>query len=223
MWTLERHHSHKWLIIIQADDRKRWYLAEPSPLWYHGVTLSLGFAGPSKPPEINWSSKAEHSHHKKLRSKAILSQKEWKHAQANRPIIASSPITQPKITYSDNTIFCNTDATWRTYHKAAGLSWIFTDQNSQELHRASTPQANVSSACMAEALAIREALIQTSSLQFTNICRARQSNHHEKTIDETLQNFIEHRLAGVLPFLPFPFVFLHLHSTGSQWPIGPIS
>ncbi|CAN7053746.1 unnamed protein product [Brassica rapa subsp. trilocularis] len=33
------------------------------------------------------------------------------------------------------------------------------DQNSQELYRASTPQANVSSACMAEALAIREALI----------------------------------------------------------------
>lgn len=102
--------------------------------------------------------------------KAILSQKEWEQAQANRPSTALPVTTLPRIICNEDTVFCNTDAAWRSDRKAAGLSWIFTDRNAQELHKASTPQANVSSACMAEALAIREALIQASSLQFTNIC-----------------------------------------------------
>lgn len=102
--------------------------------------------------------------------KAILSQKEWEEAQANRLIQTPILTTRPNLAPNEATVFCNTDAAWRSDHKAAGLGWIFTNRNSQELHRASTPHQNVSSACMGEALAIREALIQAASLQFTNIC-----------------------------------------------------
>lgn len=54
--------------------------------------------------------------------------------------------------------------------RAAGLAWIFTDPNSREILRGSTVQNFVSSPCMAEALAIREALLQAASNNYHHIC-----------------------------------------------------
>ncbi|KAF2540736.1 hypothetical protein F2Q70_00034381 [Brassica cretica] len=55
---------------------------------------------------------------------------------------------------TDLTMFCNTDAAWRSDLMAAGMGWIFTDRHNQEISRATASQFNVTSACMAEALAI---------------------------------------------------------------------
>ncbi|CAG7898132.1 unnamed protein product [Brassica rapa] len=68
------------------------------------------------------------------------------------------------------TIFCNTDAAWKSDTKAAGLGWIFTDENGHELTRGSSAQHHVSSALMAETLAVREALIHAATLNLTKIC-----------------------------------------------------
>ncbi|XP_018454031.1 uncharacterized protein LOC108825204 [Raphanus sativus] len=102
--------------------------------------------------------------------KAISSQREWELAQTNGPIKTPPLLPRPPLRQDDATIFCNTDAAWRANRQLAGLGWILTDRDSTELHRASKPASNVSSACMAEALAIREALLHASSLQHTNIC-----------------------------------------------------
>ncbi|KAG2281799.1 hypothetical protein Bca52824_053019 [Brassica carinata] len=67
-------------------------------------------------------------------------------------------------------VFCNTDASWKGGIQSAGLAWIFTDHEAKELHRGSSAQDLVSSPCMAEALAIREALLQAVALNYRHIC-----------------------------------------------------
>lgn len=104
-------------------------------------------------------------------TKAISLCREWENAQTperSAPHTHSSPLQSPVI--DSLTVICNTDAAWRSDQKAAGLGWIFSDQDSVELNRASRLQHHVSSACMAEALAIREALLHASSLNINQIC-----------------------------------------------------
>ncbi|KAF2531978.1 hypothetical protein F2Q70_00032164 [Brassica cretica] len=52
----------------------------------------------------------------------------------------------------------------------AGMGWILTYRHGQEISRATASQLNVTSVCMAEALAIREALINASTQHITHIC-----------------------------------------------------
>ncbi|KAF2593070.1 hypothetical protein F2Q70_00044904 [Brassica cretica] len=63
------------------------------------------------------------------------------------------------------------DAAWRLDPKSAGLAWMFTDltSQSQEFNRGSTAQDYVSSALMAEGLAIRKALQHAISLNYAHI------------------------------------------------------
>lgn len=97
--------------------------------------------------------------------------KEWELAQ---PLKKEST---PKSSYqyqepveTSREIICNTDASWKGGIRSAGLAWIFTDPSSQELQRGSSAQDFVSSPCMAEALAIREALLQAASLNYHHFC-----------------------------------------------------
>lgn len=60
-------------------------------------------------------------------------------------------------------------------HKTAGKGWIFTDNEGQELTRGSSAQSHVSYALMIEALVVREALIDASSLNLTQICLRKDS------------------------------------------------
>lgn len=92
-----------------------------------------------------------------------------------------TPSLQLSLT-NESTIFCNTDAAWRSDQQAAGLSWIFTDRQTQVLHQGSIGQRNVPSAYMAEALAIREALIQASSYNYTDICLRTDSQELARAI-----------------------------------------
>ncbi|XP_013674011.1 uncharacterized protein LOC106378429 [Brassica napus] len=117
--------------------------------------------------------------------KAITSQKEWEQAQSNRPKTTTNRDLTPSLQLSltnESTIFCNTDATWRSDQQAAGLGWIFTDRHTQVLHQGSIGQRNVPSAYMVEALAIREALIQASSYNYTDICLRTDSQELARAI-----------------------------------------
>ncbi|KAF3521414.1 hypothetical protein F2Q69_00046585 [Brassica cretica] len=104
-------------------------------------------------------------------SKALGSLKEWEAAQPTTQ--ESKQNYSPRChasTENSMEIFCNTDASWKGGIQSAGLAWIFTDPASKELHRGSAAQDFVSSPCMAEALAIREALLQAASLNYRHIC-----------------------------------------------------
>lgn len=124
---------------------------------------------------------------------------------------------------NDSTIFCNTDAVWRSDQRAAGLAWIFSDREAHELHRGSTAQAHVSSPRMAEALAIREALIQASILNFTNICLCTDSQELARAISSRRRSM---DLFGILsdidslafsassPFSTISFVYISRSCNG---------
>ncbi|XP_013625621.1 PREDICTED: uncharacterized protein LOC106331755 [Brassica oleracea var. oleracea] len=117
--------------------------------------------------------------------KAITSQKKWEQAQSNRPETTTNRDLTPSLQLSlinESTIFCNTDAAWRSDQQAAGLGWIFIDRHTQVLHQGSIGQRNVPSAYMAEALAIREALIQASSYNYTDICLRTDSQELARAI-----------------------------------------
>ncbi|KAF3578998.1 hypothetical protein DY000_02029628 [Brassica cretica] len=104
-------------------------------------------------------------------TKAIGSLKEWELAQPpKKETIPKSPHHNHAPVETSREIICNTDASWKGGIKSAGLAWIFTDPSSQELQRGSCAQDFVSSPCMAEALTIREALLQAASLNYHHIC-----------------------------------------------------
>uniref|UniRef100_A0A0D3D078 Nuclear transcription factor Y subunit n=1 Tax=Brassica oleracea var. oleracea TaxID=109376 RepID=A0A0D3D078_BRAOL len=67
------------------------------------------------------------------------------------------------------TIFCNTDAAWKSDSGTGGLAWIFSNQDGSEVGRGSSFQDHISSACMAEALAIRQALLSAIDLNINHI------------------------------------------------------
>ncbi|CAN6832263.1 unnamed protein product [Brassica oleracea] len=104
-------------------------------------------------------------------TRALGALKEWESAQPikQNPNPKNLPITRDAVGYLLE-IICNTDASWKGGTRSAGLAWIFTDFASEELHRGSSAQNFVSSPCMAEALAIREALLQAASLNYRHIC-----------------------------------------------------
>ena len=64
---------------------------------------------------------------------------------------------------------CHTDAAWNKDHKVAGLAWICSSPDSIEMSRGSSLQGAVSSPIVAEALAIRAALLHASALSYKRI------------------------------------------------------
>ncbi|KAF2587907.1 hypothetical protein F2Q70_00040821 [Brassica cretica] len=102
--------------------------------------------------------------------KAIKAAREWEAAQlAPQKALKLNLRSTPEKELPPNTITCNTDAAWIASSIKAGFGWIFFDSSDMEIHRGSSNQLHVSSACMAEALAVREALLHASSLGFTKI------------------------------------------------------
>ncbi|CAF1919732.1 BnaCnng22270D [Brassica napus] len=97
---------------------------------------------------------------------------EWESAQPNRPTAALKPqplsLLPRSTTISTTSTVCNTDASWKS--GSAGLAWIFSDHTGTELSRKSISLEHVSSPIMAEALAIRGALLHATSTNITYIC-----------------------------------------------------
>ena len=115
--------------------------------------------------------------------KAILAIKEWKQAQLTLPQVATTSPYRPKQgSCSLSTIYCNTDAALRSDSKFLGLAWIFTER--QELDRGSLAQDRVSSAIMANALAIRIALLHAASCNYTHIWLCSDSQGLVRTITQ---------------------------------------
>lgn len=101
----------------------------------------------------------------------IYASKEWESAQQATKQRSPLPIAPlPTVVMPPDTSFCNTDDSWKRDTKLARLGWVFRNQEGIELNRGSSFQDHVSSALLAEALAIQEALIHASSLNITNIC-----------------------------------------------------
>ncbi|XP_056862293.1 uncharacterized protein LOC130509975 [Raphanus sativus] len=102
-------------------------------------------------------------------SKALRAALEWEHAQP--PVAATihrnHRLSQP-IDLSPSTMICNTDGAWRVESRQAGTGWIFTSPTGA-ITRGGKSHLNVSSALMAEALAVRDALMHASALGFTSI------------------------------------------------------
>ena len=111
--------------------------------------------------------------------RAILALKEWENAQPPR-INTNKPSLRPPHQHlhrssedsplNNQEIYCNTDAAWISTSRTAGLAWIFLDRNQMELDRRSKVQTAVTSPCMGEALAIREALLHAASQNYSTIC-----------------------------------------------------
>ncbi|KAF3601830.1 hypothetical protein F2Q69_00037881 [Brassica cretica] len=99
--------------------------------------------------------------------------KEWDQAQLqiNRPTTSQSIINQPHVHQRPNphTLFCNTDAAWQSMTGKAGMVWVFTNQEGLEVTHGNLSQDHVSSALMAEALAVRNALLRAIDLNFNSI------------------------------------------------------
>ncbi|KAF3561030.1 hypothetical protein DY000_02019851 [Brassica cretica] len=104
--------------------------------------------------------------------KAIIAIKEWDQVQQrlNKPPLPLQPLhTQSPQPHHSQISICNTDAAWRVDSWNGGLAWIFTDQEGTELNCGSLFQDHISSACMAEALAVRYALLHAMDLNINHI------------------------------------------------------
>ena len=77
---------------------------------------------------------------------SICAMREWESAQSSLPSAALKqlPPTPPPI-IPTATIFCNTDAAWKSDSNSAGLAWIFSDQSGLEIARSSSAQDHVAS------------------------------------------------------------------------------
>lgn len=139
---------------------------------------------------------------------ALLALKEWEAAQPPRPQTSNQrPLQQPQASPNRSEIYCNTDASWSPISKEAGLAWIFMDSEAIELNRGFSKQTAVSSSCMGEALAIREALLQAASRNYPNICIRTDSQVLTQAITSCRHTM---ELYGVLSPISTSFPFLHL-------------
>lgn len=99
---------------------------------------------------------------KRLRSGTWLLKK----PKAINPMIS----TTPRIPYQkkENLTICHTDVAWLASSEKAGLGWTFQLRQNQRLdHAMALP--NVSSALAAEALAIREAILQAKAMKINDL------------------------------------------------------
>ena len=107
-------------------------------------------------------------------TKALKTAREWAQAQEGltkqhqQPITKLIPHRRQELDISDLTV-CFTDAAWDKASNKAGLAWTFNQQATSMTHEGSKVSDHVSSALMAEALAIREALQSAISLDITRI------------------------------------------------------
>ncbi|XP_009103820.1 uncharacterized protein LOC103829885 [Brassica rapa] len=98
---------------------------------------------------------------------------EWELAQSptaptlSKSLSKSHPPPQ-SMDLSDTTILCNTDGAWKADSVVAGSGWVFRDKH-QEVGRGGRSHHHVASPLLAEALAIRDALLHAFSLGFTSI------------------------------------------------------
>ena len=102
-------------------------------------------------------------------TKALQAAREWELAQYPTGLsIAKPPAVSSPGNLPTTTIICNTDGAWKEGSAAAGTGWIFSNSEG-EIGRGGKTHYHVASPILAEALAIRDALLHGLSLGFTSI------------------------------------------------------
>ena len=104
-------------------------------------------------------------------SKSIRMAREWSNAQLTstpNPPTHHSRELQPLIT--PPFVFCFTDAAWQAGSNRAGCGWILKDHRDDFLKQGTGTFNNTSSPLMAEALAVRSALLIALDMGITRIC-----------------------------------------------------
>ncbi|XP_048615932.1 uncharacterized protein LOC125588489 [Brassica napus] len=104
---------------------------------------------------------------------ALRLAREWQEAQqreqqSQRSLETNGTRTQNNTSTGLNTLY--TDAAWRLQDKTAGCSWVLHNPSLEETRQGTSTERFVASPLMAEALAVREALLQAKALHLTNIC-----------------------------------------------------
>ncbi|KAF3522592.1 hypothetical protein F2Q69_00050236 [Brassica cretica] len=105
-------------------------------------------------------------------ARAIIASRECEQEQIHFDAPTAPKISLPSVPFPihPQTILCNTDAAWKSDLGTGGLAWIFSNEDGSEVGRGSCFQDHISSACMAEALAIRQALLSAIDLNINHIC-----------------------------------------------------
>ncbi|CAA7029794.1 unnamed protein product [Microthlaspi erraticum] len=102
--------------------------------------------------------------------KSIQDAREWQEAQdlEKKPHQATPRATNQRTLHPD-TVICFTDGAWKQETAIAGAGWIFTSREGSNLDSGSLAEPFVSSPLMAEAIAIRSALIQALEKNFLHL------------------------------------------------------
>ncbi|CAA7053813.1 unnamed protein product [Microthlaspi erraticum] len=101
--------------------------------------------------------------------KALLAAKEWQQAQQLETPNPRNGSHQTRVMHAD-TITCHTDGAWNPETKIAGAGWIFHNQADDRLDSGQGAEPFANSAIMAEAIAIRSALLQAIDKDYLKIC-----------------------------------------------------
>lgn len=103
-------------------------------------------------------------------NKALRDAKEWSGAQPlNSPNLRASPSSPRLENTNPSTLFCFTDGAWDAGSKKGGMGWLFKDKDGTIVAQGTDMKRYVSSALMAEALALKSALLAATSLGFLDL------------------------------------------------------
>ncbi|WZZ80689.1 uncharacterized protein LOC106373353 [Brassica napus] len=99
--------------------------------------------------------------------------REWQEAQAHKPLPAhnlggNNSHIRELTSMTVSTLF--TDAAWKAQDRTAGCGWIIHNPQERETTSGTSTELCVASPLMAEALAVREALLHAKALHLSNIC-----------------------------------------------------
>lgn len=103
-------------------------------------------------------------------NKAIKDTREWSQAQNLSPSkVPRCFHPQPTDITNPSSLLCFTDGAWDAKSKYGGMGWIFKDLEGSTLAQGSDARSFVSSALMAEALALKSAISSAIHLGFLNL------------------------------------------------------
>ncbi|KAL0760636.1 hypothetical protein Bca101_076786 [Brassica carinata] len=103
-------------------------------------------------------------------TKAVSNAKEWHLAQISTTQPRSSMSLSSNPPLQTTSLLCFTDAAWHATSSRAGCGWIFITEQDEQFHQGTATFDNTPSALVAEALAIRSALLNALEAGFTRIC-----------------------------------------------------
>lgn len=146
----------------------------------------------------------------------LTSAREWVQAQDTIPQKHKGSPQAAPLHRDDRTrqiTTCNTDASWNSTTRKAGLAWIISSPTSNHTHEGSLCTGNVKSPLIAEALAIRSGLLAAADLDITNlrICsdsqtliRAIQNRHQIKKVFGIIFDIMQ--ISSAFASISFSFV-----------------